>query len=315
MHHEAVSHRAEQARQILAGCRLCGRECGADRLAGEVGLCGAGDRAVVAAHLLHYGEEPPISGARGSGAIFFSGCPLYCVFCQNYQISQGGRGRTVDEVELAQIMLDLEARGAHNINLVSPTPWVPQILVALGLARQKGLALPLVYNTGGFDGPAALELLDGLVDVYLPDAKYFDQENAASYSGAEDYVAVNRTALKEMHRQVGPLMLDSEGLAVGGVLVRHLVLPEGRAGTVGVVKWLAAEFGPDLRLSLMAQYLPCHRAADFPELARPLTEAEYEEAVDAAVDSGLENVYIQELSSAETYVPDFNSPIIFSRME
>ncbi|MEW6263930.1 MAG: radical SAM protein [Thermodesulfobacteriota bacterium] len=301
--------------EILTRCRLCGRACGVDRTAGEKGRCGAGNEAEVAAALPHFGEEPPLSGARGSGTIFFSRCPLECVFCQNYQISQLGRGRTVNEADLARIMLDLQDQGAHNINLVSPTPHVPRIIGALRLARDQGLKLPVVYNTGGYDSKLALKLLDGLVDVYLPDAKYNDNEAAARYSGADNYVEVNRAALREMYRQVGPLRMDESGLAVQGVLIRHLVLPDNLAGTDQVLAWLAREFGAGVWLSLMAQYLPCHRAANepatFPELSRRLTEAEYEAALDAAWDLGLENVFVQDLTAPETYVPDFETQEVF----
>ncbi|MBU2550442.1 MAG: radical SAM protein [Proteobacteria bacterium] len=300
---------------MLERCGLCGHACGADRSAGQTGPCGAGDRVRLAAHLLHFGEEPPISGRRGSGTVFFSGCPLTCVFCQNHQISQQGRGRPVDDSELAEIMLDLQDRGAHNINLVSPTPWVPQILAALARARERGLNLPLVYNTGGFDSPAALKLLDGLIDVYLPDAKYADEEAADRYSGAENYPAVNRRALEIMHRQAGHLETDDRGLAVRGLLIRHLVLPGGLAGTDRVLADLAGRFGTGVWLSLMAQYRPCHRAAEFPELSRGLTEAEYDAALDAALDLGLENVFVQELDASETYLPDFETSEVFSRTE
>ncbi|MFH1138588.1 MAG: radical SAM protein [Pseudomonadota bacterium] len=302
---------------ILNKCSLCGHACRVDRLAGEKGVCGLGPEIKVAAHLLHFGEEPPLSGERGSGTIFFSGCPLSCVFCQNFQVSQENKGREVSSSELARLMLDLQSQGAHNINLVSPTPYAAGIIPALSEARRMGLAVPLVYNTGGFDGPAALRMLDGLVDVYLPDAKYAWGETAEKYSGAANYVGVNRAALREMHRQAGPLRLDENGLARGGVLIRHLVLPGRLAETEAVLAWLKKEFGPDVWISLMAQYAPFFRAARepgvFPELERRLTEDEYEAAMDAALDLGLENVFIQETSSAETYLPDFDRPEVFSR--
>jgi len=307
----------EKNRRMLKACRLCGHGCGADRLAGETGPCGAGARVRVAAHLLHFGEEPPLSGTRGSGTIFFSRCPLQCVFCQNFQISQEGRGEEMDAAGLASIMLELEAAGAHNLNLVSPTPWAVQILEALALARGQGFGLPVVYNTGGYDSPAALRLLDGVVDVYLPDAKYADPKVAETLSGAENYPAINRVALREMHRQVGPLVTDGQGLARRGMLVRHLVLPQDLAQTGAVLGWLAKTFGPDIPVSLMAQYLPSHLAREdyalFPALTRPLTFPEYEEATDQAIALGMENVFIQELSSAQTYVPDFGRPDVFER--
>lgn len=316
---EALTRRVRKARTVLKRCRLCGRGCGADRLGGETGRCGAGLEVKTAAHLLHYGEEPPISGTRGSGAIFFSGCPLSCIFCQNYRISQDNLGETITTSELAGLMLDLQAQGAHNLNLVSPTPWVPQIIEALALAWGQGLSLPLVYNTGGYDSLAALKLLEGLVDVYLPDCKYADGGAALRYSGADDYPAVNKTALKEMFRQVGSLEIDADGSAVRGLLIRHLVLPHNLAGTDLVLPRLKAEFGPEVWLSLMAQYFPAFRTARepdcFPELARPLTQAEYDQAVELAVELGLENVFIQELTSAETYRPDFDSAQVFARTD
>jgi len=314
-----IGLRAKEARSVLSRCRLCGRGCGADRLAGEIGRCGAGLEVKVAAHLLHFGEEPPLSGTRGSGTIFFSGCPLTCVFCQNHRISQDNLGETITTSELAGLMLDLQAQGAHNINLVSPTPWVPRIIEALAQARSRGLSLPLVYNTGGYDRPAALKLMEGLVDVYLPDLKYADHRTALACSGAADYPTVNRIALEEMFNQVGPLQFDPDGLAVRGLLIRHLVLPHNLAGTDRVLAWLKAAFGPEVWLSLMAQYFPSYQTAKepdrFPELARPLTQAEYDRAVETAVALGLENVFIQEPASAETYRPDFDSAQVFARTD
>jgi len=221
--------------------------------------------------------------------------------------------------ELAEMMLGLKAQGAHNINLVSPTPWVPHIIAAVAEARDQGLTLPLVYNTGGFDSLVALRMLDNIVDVYLPDAKYADRRAGACYSGAENYVGVNRLALREMSRQVGPLQTNAEGLAVQGVLIRHLVLPHNLSGTDRLLSRLAREFGPEVWLSLMAQYFPCHLAAGnparFPELARPLTEAEYEAALATAERLGLSNVFIQDLSASGSYVPDFGSPEVFARTD
>lgn len=311
-------HFRPSLQEYLGKCLLCGHGCGVDRLGGEKGRCGLGAEVMVARHLLHFGEEPPLSGSQGSGTIFFSGCPMSCVFCQNYQISRQGLGRPVEISELAEIMLDLQNRQAHNINLVSPTPWVPQIVEAIIQARGWGLTLPIVYNSGGFDSLNALRLLNGVVDVYLPDAKYPDRAAAELYSGAANYVGVNHEALKEMFRQVGPLVMDGAGLAQRGLLVRHLVLPENLAGTDRVLSWLAGHFGTEIWISLMAQYLPCHRVVGepmlFPELTRPLTEAEYETAIDAAWDLGLENVFIQDLSAPSVYVPDFETSEVFYRL-
>lgn len=299
----------------LEKCRLCGHACGVDRLAGDKGRCKAGKEIRIQAHLLHQGEEPPISGTKGSGTIFFSRCSLTCVFCQNHQISQQGLGRDISIEDLARIMLDLQAQGAHNINLVSPTPYVPQIAAALIAAKDKGLSLPVVYNTGGFDSPAALEIIDPLVDVYLPDAKYAHKDRAEKYSGAGNYPAVNQAALKAMHQSKGGLILDRRGLAKKGVLIRHLVLPQNLPDAELVLAWLANEFGPETYVSLMAQYHPCYLAEekpeDYPKLARPLTEGEYDRAMDKALELGLTNTFVQELNSAETYLPDFERPSVF----
>jgi len=300
---------------ILTECRLCGHACGVNRLAGEKGVCGAGAQAQVSAELLHFGEEPPISGAAGSGTIFFSRCNLRCVFCQNYQISQQNDGREVTDQELAEIMLGLADQGAHNINLVSPTPWIPQILSALGLARKSGLALPIVYNTGGYDSAETLNLLDGQIDIYLPDIKYMNDKTAVRYSGGVSYPEVNQAAIREMVRQTGYLTLNPAGAAIRGVLVRHLVLPHNQAQTDQALNWLAQEFGNDIHVSLMAQYAPRHRAVSeadtFPELSRALTSQEYETAIDSALALNLENVFIQELSASQAYVPDFESSEVF----
>lgn len=235
----------------------------------------------------HHGEERPLSGWRGSGTIFFSWCSLRCVFCQNWEISQGGVGAEVEPAELAAMMLELQAIGCHNINLVTPSHVVAQILEALAIAAEAGLRLPLVYNTGGYDSPEALALLDGVIDIYMPDMKYGDSELAHRYSHVRDYVRVNRAAVGEMHRQVGDLSLDEDGIATRGLLVRHLVLPGDIAGTEEVLTFLAREIGPNTYLNLMDQYRPCHRAADNPPLGRPLAPAEYRRALEVAGRLGL----------------------------
>jgi putative pyruvate formate lyase activating enzyme len=302
---------------IIRHCNLCGHGCGVDRTQGRTGRCGLGVEVRVAAHLLHFGEEPPISGSRGSGTIFFTGCPLTCIFCQNYQISQDGMGRAVDPSRLADVMIDLQARGAHNINLVSPTPWGPCIIEAFDIARLRGLHLPVVYNTGGYDSLEALSMMENYVDIYLPDAKYGSSAPAAFLSGARDYVSINRAAILEMHRQCGPMTLDADGLARRGILIRHLVLPGDLAGTRDVLTWLACELGPETYLSLMAQYRPFYKTAgecpEYPELNRPLTADEYDAVVDTAWELGLENTFVQELDAVDCYVPDFNRPEVFTR--
>lgn len=313
---------------ILSRCLLCGHGCGANRLEGEIGKCGAGGEIRASAHLLHFGEEPPISGTRGSGTIFFSHCPLSCVFCQNYQISQQGMGEEISVETLADWMLELEDKGAHNINLVSPTPWVVHVLEALSLAKSRGLSLPVVYNTGGFDSSAALDLLDGTVDVYLPDAKFAgpaeyegrrspSRELCGRLFGARNYVEVNRAAIRKMFGQVGHLILDEDGVAEKGLLIRHLVLPERMAGSEYVLEWITSEFGPESWLSIMAQYLPFHRIIAepdlFPELTRRLTPEEYDLILQRAMVMGFEKVFIQDLSSPDTYTPDFETPEVFQR--
>ena len=245
----------------------------------------------------HFGEEAPLVGKHGSGTIFFTYCNLRCVFCQNYTISQLGEGNKIDKEELARIMLSLQARGCHNINLVSPTHAVPYILDALELAASMGLHLPLVYNSGGYDSVETLELLDGIVDIYMPDMKYSDEKTAEQLSGIEDYPGVNRAAVKEMHRQVGDLQVDNHGVAQRGLLVRHLVLPNRLAGTEEVMRFLAQEVSADTYLNIMAQYHPCYQAYDRPQLARPINREEFQEAVHLAHQQGLHRLDKQQLSS------------------
>ncbi len=235
----------------------------------------------------HFGEEAPLVGRHGSGTIFFTYCNLRCIFCQNYTISQLGEGSPVTREQLVQMMLFLQARGCHNINLVSPTHVVPYIVEALELAAGNGLCLPLVYNSGGYDSVETLRLLDGIVDIYMPDMKYSDGEIAGQLSGVKDYPLVNRAAIKEMHRQVGDLQIDGQGVAYRGLLVRHLVLPNGLAGTKGVARFLAREVSTNTYLNIMAQYHPCYRAFDRPQLGRPLNRQEFNEAIDLAQEQGL----------------------------
>ncbi len=284
----ALAERARSAEQRLVSCDLCAQYCRIDRTATVRGaVCHTGRLAVVHSFGPHHGEERPISGRRGSGTIFFSWCNLRCDYCQNWEIGRKGHGREVEAEELAEIMLGLQALGCHNINLVSPSHVVAQILAALAVAAGRGLRLPLVYNTGGFDSPEALALLDGVIDIYMPDMKYGDSEAARRYSHIRDYVAVNRAAVREMHRQVGDLTLDEYGVARRGLLVRHLVLPNGRAGTAEVARFLAEEIGPATWLNLMDQYRPCYRAAEYPELDRPVDAAEFRAALALAQRRGL----------------------------
>lgn len=290
-----LARRAEEATAGLSACTLCPRRCRVDRLAGKLGVCRSGAMARVASWNRHDWEEPPISGTRGSGTIFFSGCTGACIFCQNYPISHLNHGIDVPAERLASMMLELQARGCHNINLVSGTHFVPQILAALVVAVPQGFRLPLVYNTGGYETVETLRLLDGVVDIYLPDAKYADDVIARRLSGFKGYVEANRAALQEMYRQVGPdLVLDSEGIAVRGMIVRHLVLPEGLAGSAEVARWLAANLSTRLHVSLMSQYFPAYRAVGHAQLGRKITREEYEAAVEAFVAAGLDTGWQQE---------------------
>jgi putative pyruvate formate lyase activating enzyme len=284
----ALARRVDAAYAHMKRCDLCARYCGVDRLRGTQGaVCRTGELAVVHAHCPHHGEELPLSGTAGSGTIFFSWCNLRCVFCQNWETSWTGTGRETEPGELADMMLDLQRRGCHNVNLVSPSHVVAQILAATLIAARAGLRLPLVYNTGGYDSPEALALLDGVIDIYMPDMKYADPEAARRYSSVCDYWNVNRAAVKEMHRQVGDLVLDDRGLAIRGLLVRHLVLPGDIAGTEAVMAFVAEEISRNTYLNLMDQYRPCFRAGANPPLDRHVTPAEFARAVDMAHRHGL----------------------------
>lgn len=280
----ALHDRARRAGEAVGDCTLCPRHCHVDRHASVRGAaCRIGAEAVVHGFGPHHGEEGCLSGRAGSGTIFFSGCNLRCVFCQNWEIAWTGAGEAVTASRLAQIMLKLQAIGCHNINLVSPSHVVAPILAALAIAAERGLRLPLVYNTGGYDSLDTLALLDGVVDIYMPDMKYGDAAAARTYSHVRDYVRHNQAAVREMHRQVGDLVVgdagtDTAGIARRGLLVRHLVLPNGLAGTEAVLAFLAAEISRDTAVTLMDQYRPCHRAGDFPPLARKLTAAEFDDA-------------------------------------
>jgi putative pyruvate formate lyase activating enzyme len=283
-----LARRVDQAYRHLEDCDLCARYCRVNRrVTTEGAVCRTGERAVVASYGAHHGEEDPLRGWRGSGTIFFSWCNLRCVFCQNWDISQKGIGRETEPAGIADMMLDLQRQGCHNVNLVSPSHVVAQIIAAVHDAAQRGLRLPLVYNTGGYDSPEALALLDGIVDIYMPDMKYGDSSLARRYSKVRDYVEANQAAVREMHRQVGDLVLDEHGIALRGLLVRHLVLPDRIAGTDQVLAFLANEISRNTYLNLMDQYRPCYRADEYPELDRPITAAEYRDALAIAARLGL----------------------------
>lgn len=274
-------------RMIAPACELCPRCCGIDRLSGQIGVCRTGTMPVVASYGPHFGEEPPLVGYHGSGTIFFGGCNLDCVFCQNYEISHGGSDKVVSIEQLAEIMLSLARQGCHNINLVTPTHQLPQILSALELAAESGLDLPIVYNCGGYEPVKVLALLDGIVDIYMPDAKYGDNEVGRRLSGVPDYWDRNREALREMHRQVGDLSLDERGIAQSGLLVRHLVLPNNLAGTREVMHFIANELSVDTYINIMEQYRPAFQAVGHPEIGRPITTEEHTEAIRMARSEGL----------------------------
>lgn len=304
-----LQRRAAALKERLALCDLCPRNCRVNRVAGGLGHCLSGVLPIVCSVCDHHGEEPPLSGTRGSGTIFFGNCNMRCVYCQNHQISQDDRsmgGKTMDCAALAGRMLHLQNDlGCHNINLVSPSHFVPQIVQAVAEAVPLGLRVPLVYNTGGYDSVDTLRLLDGIVDIYLPDIRYASDQAARKYSGVKRYAAHNRAAIKEMYRQVGNFVTDDRGVAQRGLIVRHLILPSGVAGSEASLEWLASEVSPDVHLSVMSQYYPAHRAARYRELARRITPEEYQVVVDALSRLGMENGWVQELESPESYRPDF----------
>ena len=280
--------RAQAAHVHLTDCDLCARYCHVNRIQSLKGVvCHTGEYAIVHSYGPHHGEEDPLRGWNGSGTIFFSGCNLRCIYCQNWEISHKGTGNTTTADELAAIMLDLQNQGCHNINFVSPSHVVAQIIAAVNIAAQKGLRLPLVYNTGGYDSPEALKLLDGIIDIYMPDMKYGDSTIARKYSKVRNYTEVNFAAVKEMHRQVGDLIIDSEGIARRGLLVRHLVLPHNIAGTIKVLEFLAEEISTHTYINIMDQYHPCYRADEYPSLNRTLTQQEYKNALVESRQAGL----------------------------
>jgi putative pyruvate formate lyase activating enzyme len=282
--------RSRELSSRLSSCNLCPRDCGVDRISGETGECQTGANAEVSSYGPHHGEEAPLVGSRGSGTIFFTHCNLCCQFCQNYDISQAGRGDEVLPKAIASMMIELQAMGCHNINFVSPTHVVAQIVEALCLAVEAGLRLPLVYNTGGYDSLETLRLLDGIIDIYMPDTKYSDDSAGHKYSGVQNYWKINKAALVEMHRQTGDLVLNERGVAMRGLLVRHLVLPEGKAGSREVLHFLATEISKSTYVNIMDQYRPCYNAANFPELARRPTVEEMEQVFRWAAEEGLDRL-------------------------
>lgn len=286
-----LAKRIDALFEIMENCEVCPRNCHVNRTKDEKGFCKLGKLPVVSSFHLHFGEEKPLVGSGGSGTIFFTSCNLSCVYCQNYEISQLRIGEEVSFEKLADIMIDLENKGCHNINLVSPTPQVPQIVKALSIAIEKGLKLPLVYNTSSYDSVKVLKLLNGIVDIYMPDVKYSDNKVALKYSKASGYFEAMKKAIKEMHCQAGDLKLNKQGIATRGLLVRHLVLPNNMAGSDEIFEFLSKEISKNTFLNIMNQYYPCHEAFEHPELSRRITSEEYEETLKLAKQKGLKRLY------------------------
>ncbi|HUI46289.1 MAG TPA: radical SAM protein [Nitrospirota bacterium] len=282
-----LAEKVKTAEAILKSCTLCPRECKVDRTAGQFGFCRTGDMPFVSSWGPHFGEERPLVGQHGSGTIFFGNCNLGCIFCQNYAISHFGEGSETSFERLAEVMLELQGMGCHNINLVTPTHQMPMILRALSIAAREGLTIPIVYNCGGYESLEAIKLLDGVVDIYMPDFKYADPETSFKYSKARDYPSLAKAVIKEMHRQVGDLVMNESGVAVRGLLLRHLVLPDGIAGTREVVRFIAKEISKNTYVNIMGQYYPCYKAFDNPPLDRRITREEFAEAVKLAREAGL----------------------------
>ena len=283
-------------RKLLSPCRVCPRMCKVDRLNGEIGNCRAGAEVEVSSFHQHFGEEPPLVGKHGSGTVFFTHCNLHCVYCQNYQISQLGMGTKRSLEELAHIFLRLQELGCHNINLVTPTPWVPQIVEALAIAQTRGLNIPVVYNCGGYESLETLKLLEGIIDIYMPDIKYADDEYAEKYSGVGDYWEHATKALKEMYRQVGDLVIE-RGIATKGLLIRHLVMPNNIAGSRKCFEFIKKHLSGNTAVNVMAQYYPTFKAAAYPEINRRITPKEYREALRELENYGLDKGFKQTLDT------------------
>lgn len=282
-----LKERVELLKTMLADCVLCPHQCKVNRLKGERGFCRTLDNAVVSGAETHFGEEDELVGSHGSGTIFFSHCNLKCVFCQNYEISYCGEGREIGTGELAEIMLRLQRKGCHNINLVSPSHIVPQIVEGIFIAAKKGLDIPIVYNTGGYDLTDTLKLLDGIIDIYMPDIKFSDDEIAQKYLGIKKYYSIAKAAVKEMYSQVGSLKTDDGNIAYRGLIIRHLILPENLAGTGEIMRFISEEISKDTYVNIMTQYYPAYKASNYEKLSRRITRQEYENAVKSARLAGL----------------------------
>lgn len=310
--------RVEVLESRLKGCRVCPRHCDVRRDRDEVGFCQTGHLPVVSAVTPHFGEEPALSGTKGAGNIFFGSCNLRCSYCQNFEISQDKLARAKNEMaheELARKMMELQDQGCHSINCVSPSHFVPQMLRAVYLAIGMGLDLPIVYNTSSYDDLETLRLLDGVVDIYLPDLKYSDDQAGVDYSGCPSYVEISRAAVREMHRQVGNLRLDADGIATRGVIIRHLVLPNDLAGSEDTLRWIARELGTDVTVSVMAQYYPTHKAAAIPLLSRTIREREYEKVLELVEELGFSNGWCQAFEAERSYRPNFKRAAPFDHSE
>jgi putative pyruvate formate lyase activating enzyme len=301
--------RAERLEERLLACDICPRKCGINRLKGERGFCHSGSRPIISSYCAHTGEEPALSGIKGSGTIFFGNCNMRCLYCQNFQISQDFATQQDNETDcstLANRMLYLQDElKCHNINLVSPTHFIPQIVRALLEAVPKGLHLPLVYNTGGYDSLDTIKALEGIIDIYLPDIRYASDDTSRKLSQAPDYVFNNRQAIREMYRQVGGLMVDENEIAYHGVIVRHLILPGRLSGSEDSLTWLAQQVSPTVTMSIMSQYYPCYKASQIQGLSRTITYEEYTEVVELLERLGLENGWLQEMDAPANYLPDF----------
>jgi len=301
---------ARECSEMLRSCQLFPRQCKVNRLNNQLGFCNTGLTAKVYSFMPHFGEEPPISGTKGSGTIFFSGCNMSCCYCQNFEFSQMGKGKNVNSNELANIMLELQKKGCHNINLVTPTHVLPQILNALLIAIPKGLNIPLVYNTGGYELPSIIKLLEGIVDIYLPDMRYANESSALEYSNAKRYPKYNQQAIKEMHRQIKNSVFDRDGIMKKGLIIRHLVLPGKQEETEKILKFIASEISLETHISLMSQYMPLYKAVNIPQLSRRVTKKEYQAAQNILENYGLLNGWIQEDSGKDELAGIHIKPII-----
>lgn len=302
-----MKHENRNRNELLDACKICPRECKVNRNNGTKGYCRESSVVSLSRAALHMWEEPCISGDEGSGAVFFSGCAMRCVFCQNYNISNGTVGKEVTMERLSEIFLELQEKGANNINLVTPSHYVVQIIEALTIAKKNGLKIPVIYNSSGYEKVETLKLLDGFIDIYLPDFKYMEEERAIRYSNAKGYADIAKAAIKEMVRQTKGPVFDDRGIMTKGVIVRHLQLPDGIEDSKKVIEYLYKTYKDDIYISIMNQYTPLAHVKAYPEINRKLTEEEYDELVDYAIDLGVENGFIQEGETAEeSFIPSFD---------